>query len=243
MAVVVKKKRLYNPQGKRRAAHKARRNPAELITLGLVNPHTKGNTVKKHKTTKKAASRKTNPWGFKAAANKSQPQPKRRRNPSRGGALQKPIELAKTGAIALGGLVITRQIPQLALGTRNSGWMGYGANALVALIAAWIVSRFNPNAGAAVGLGGSLYTVSRILTEQLSPVGKYFALSGIGDASAAGLGEVRKGYFPVPVVHDDSGNPIIPQQILDASLAYVRQQLPAATPAPTNMSGLDRYSR
>ena len=118
----------------------------------------------------------------------------------------------KFGAAALVGLAATRQIPQLVLKENNTGWMGYGANLAVATLAGMAVGMWNKQLGYAVGIGGSLYTVSRILTERVSPIGKYFALAGLGDASAsaAGMGELEEGYFPVPVVTDAKGNPMIP---------------------------------
>jgi hypothetical protein len=246
MAVIVKKKRLFNPQkpsaakrrrptvakgggAKRTHRKRTRKNPGELITLGLVNPQKKRTAMKRKSTTsKKRAPRKSNPFFAKKVVKKT-----RRRNPS---TMRKPLDLAKLSLTALVGLVMTRQIPQLALGTKNIGWLGYAANFGTAALAGMLVGKFyNKDAGKFVFIGGSMYTASRILTEQFSPIGKYFSLSGVGDAQAAGLGVIRNGYFPVPVVRDSAGNAMIPQAIVDAA-----RPLPA--PAAT-VSGLSRYSR
>lgn len=249
MAVIVKKKRLFNPHKAKAAVRRkptvakgggaqrthqkrTRKNPGQLITLGLVNPQKKRTAMKtKSKTTKKHAPRKSNPFFAKKKAAKKT----RRRNPS---FARKPMDLAKSGITALLGLVATRQIPQMLLSTKNAGWLGYASNLGVAALAGALVSRFyNKDAGKLVFIGGSVYTVSRILTEQFSPIGKYFSLTGVGDAQAAGLGVIRDGYFPVPVVRDDNGNPMIPRAIVEAAR-------PAPVAAPTAaMSGLSRYQR
>lgn len=248
MAVIVKKKRLFNPHkpkaakrrpkvakgggAKRTHQKRTRKNAGQLITLGLVNPQKKRTAMKqKSKTTKKRAPRKSNPFFAKKTVKKTY----RRRNLS---ITRKPFDLAKSGLTALLGLVATRQIPQMLLATKNAGWLGYASNLGVAALAGALVSRFyNKDAGKLVFIGGSVYTVSRILTEQFSPIGKYFSLTGVGDAQAAGLGVIRDGYFPVPVVQDANGNAMIPRAIIDAAR-------PAPIAAPTAvMSGLSRYQR
>jgi len=241
MAVIVKRKRLFNPQkpaaGRKRKPtrakqKRAKRNPGALITLGAVNPQRR-NMKAQSKSHKKRTSRRPNPF-LKLKTKRA----KRRSNPS---AISKPFDLAKSGAIALLGLVATRQIPQLILQQKNAGWIGYASNFAVAVAGGALASRFwNREAGKLIFIGGSVYTVSRILTEQFSPIGRYFALSGVGDAQAASLGVIKDGYFPVPVVLDEAGQPIIPRAIIQAAQPA---PAPAPLPAPKNMSGLSRYSR
>jgi len=176
---------------------------------------------------------------------------KKRSNPS---GLRTPIDNVKFGAAALAGLVATRQLPQMVLGANNTGWIGYLSNLGVATLAGIGAGMWNKQIGWAVAIGGSLYTVSRVLTEKASPVGKYFALAGVGDASAAGMGDLEAGYFPVPVVTDANNKPMIPEAILraavGASLQAVDQRQAqiaasqASAPAGMAMSGLpSRFRR
>ncbi len=132
-----------------------------------------------------------------------------------GGFASKGIGTLKNGFWALVGLVLTRQIPQMLLKEKNTGPMGYAANVAAAFGTSFLVSKFaGADAGGAVLIGGGLYSVSRVLQEQLSPVGKVLSLSGMGDAMA--LGEILTGdraYFPEPVAMDNDRRPIIPSQI------------------------------
>lgn len=263
MPIIVKKKiRLHNPQSKAKSRPKAktaragsakrstqqkRSNPAHLMTLGSLNPQKKRTTTMKKKRSapetarkSKTAPRKKNPFFASSKRSAAKQGSRRRRNPARAGLLR-PMDLAKSGVTALVGLVATRQIPQIILQGRNTGWIGYLANLVTAGASAALANKFiGPEAGKLVFIGGGVYTVSRILTEQLSPVGKWFSLTGLGDAQAAGLGQIRNGYFPVPVVTDNRGNPHIPQAIVEA----VKAQLPAPAPQPNrNLSGLGRFAR
>ena len=156
----------------------------------------------------------------------------RRRRSSNPSMLSGGFNLLKFGAIALVGLVATRQIPQWVLGTKNQSWVGYAANALTALVLGYAAHKFvGKEAGSAVLIGGGLYTVSRIITEQVSPVGKVLSLTGLGDPMA--LSGIGPGYFPLPVPLDASGNPIIPAEIRAA----------VAASAGSGMRGLEAGSR
>lgn len=252
MAVVIKKRRLVSnprkaakkrpqpvvkkksaPKARRPVAKPKRRNPGALMTLGAVNPR-RSKSMAQTKKKKSPPKRRRNPVQFG-----SKKQYRRRRNPS--SRTIPPIDLAKGGFVALLGLIATRQVPQMVLGAKNSGWIGYIANLATAAVAAAAASRFvTKAAGQYVLIGGGLYTVSRVLTEQFSPVGKYFALSGVGDAQAAGLGTIKSGYFPVPVVTDARNNPAIPSAIIDAARAAIAP--PAAAPAQAS-AGVGRLSR
>ena len=144
---------------------------------------------------------------------------RRQRNPSR--VTSKATDLVKMGAFALGGLVLARQIPQAVLGGRNSGFVGYLANALTAIVAAAIISKYGGKpAGNAVGIGGGLYVVQRVMDEQFTALGRQLSLSGVGDSRASGsLRGIGPAYFPWPVATDRAGNPIIPPQIDNAQIA------------------------
>jgi len=87
-----------------------------------------------------------------------------------------------------------------------------------------------------------LYLVNRIITEQFAPVGKILSLAGLGDAQAAGLGRIREGYFPLPVVVTRDGRPVIPRAIVQASVAEMRRTAPMVT-AGANLKGLRKGLR
>lgn len=171
--------------------------------------------TKKRATNPKAKPRRTkkNPG---VSVRKVKTPHRRRRNPGNG-PLSKGLDFAKTGLAALVGLVLTRQLPQMVLKEKNSGAMGYGANVVTAVASAALASRFaGRQIGAAVGVGGALYVANRILSEQVSPVGKVLSLSGLGDPLAADrrqLAGIRPGYFASPEVYDRNGNAVIPDAI------------------------------
>lgn len=169
--------------------------------------------------------RKSNPFGRKGHH-------RRRRNP---GMLTGAGSILKSGFYALVGLVIARQVPQWALGTRNSSWLGYGANLATTFVAAWITHKvLGPDPARMVAVGGGLYTVNRIIQDQLSPVGQVLSISGLGDYNA--LGDIQPGYFPLPVPTDANGNPIIPAELKPAPVMVTK-------PAGSGMAGISRSSR
>jgi len=204
------------PKAKPKAKPK-RKNPG-VLTLGFLNGKGASMTHKKKPGPKKKPHHN----------NPSKPRASR--------AIARSGDLLKTGAFALAGLVLTRQIPQAVLGSRNNSFVGYLANIFVAIASAAAVGKYGGKAaGTAVGVGGGLYVVERILNEQFTPLGKALSLSGVGDASAhGGLAGIRQAYFPMPVVHDrTTGQPIIPREITEAAIA--------AMPAPT-ASGVGRFA-
>lgn len=257
-AVTSKKIKAFNPhrgmkkpRPARKAPGKKKRksnNPPGLMTLGfaLGNPQNKEKSMKKRNKTKKAApkskrksAKAKNPHQFKAAPGRRH---KKRSNPSN--VLKTPMDNLKFGAAALVGLAAARQLPQLVMKENNTGWLGYLANLGIATLGGIAIGMKSKQLGYAFAIGGSLYTVSRVLTEKVSPVGKYFALAGVGDAAAAGMGDLEEGYFPVPVVTDANNKPMIPEAILraavGASLTAVdqRQRQVAAASAQPALAGV-----
>lgn len=258
MSVRVRTVRLAaNPQ--RRSARRSTRNPA-LITMGFINPE-----GRKMPRTKKQGARKAS--HRRAAARRSRPRahhkthrprtqmlamnPRRRRrrptmhnarrrrsrNPTGGGVLRGGVNLLKMGLFALIGLVAARQLPQMFLGAANTGIWGYAANIATAAVVGWMAGRFiSREAGNAMLLGGGLFVVNRAIGDYFSPVQKYLSLSGVGDPLA--LGDIRPGYFPLPVPVDANNNPIIPVEI-DARRALAPAPTGGPQPAPASkMSGV-----
>jgi len=227
MPVHAEKVRLVNPHPKkRRASSGARRkksrnrNPNALMALGLVNPHKEKRSKMRRKAKRSGASksshrkapRRRNPFGLGRKRHT-----RRRRNPSALSMAGNTGSILKGGFFALVGLVLARQLPQMFLGARNTGIIGYVSNIAATLVAAMVGGKFlGPEAGKFMAVGGGVYVVNRALTDNLSPVGKVLSLSGIGDHNA--LGDIQSGYFPLPVPTNASGQPIIPVELRSAPM-------------------------
>lgn len=245
MVTIKKHRRLVNPhKAKKAPATKSRaprakrkapkRNPGTLLTLGFVNPQRRSNVQKAKK--KNGARRKKNPFVVFHAKKRNGGFKRRRRNPSN--IVGSSTNMLKTGALALAGLVATRQLPQMVLGVKNAGWMGYLSNGVVALGSAAVATKFaGKAAGHAVMIGGGLYLVNRVLTEQFSPVGRVLQLAGVGDPQAsATLGRIRPGSV-YPPAYDDAGNLKLPPAFVQAMGRALPQ--PAAA---SRVSGVSRLS-
>jgi hypothetical protein len=184
----------------------------------------------------KMAKAKTKKNGTKKAAKRKNPSPvsglrkkNRRRNPSGITAiLGSPKDIMVTGVAGLISAVATRQLPQLLLTTANTGIEGYAANLVTALLATWGAGMFaGPKAAWGALTGGMVILLDRVLTEQVSPIGPYLALSGVGDATAmSNMGTIRQGYYTHPGLVDASGNLIAPQPYSDAAVAAVVARYP-----------------
>ena len=248
MVKATQKVRLVNPTRIVSAASR-KENPL-LHALGYLNPQGERKQMNQKPTKKKAAAkakaaaspkkaskatpaRKANPlFVVKMPTAPAVQTPKKKKkisNPKAIPLLGKGVDYLKLSLFALVGLVATRQVPQIALGEKNKGWIGYGSNfvtMILTAIAAGSLSR-SPQAGLATGIGGGVYFVERLLRENLSPVGKVLSLSGVGDAMAASkntLGRMVPAYFPTPVAYDKDGRVIIPSQIVEAVMAELRAQ-------------------
>lgn len=254
--VTVKKKRLVNPEKKigspRAARSHPKANPGALFVLGAVNPHKGKTTMTKSKSKKKKQQKPARPnpfqfFGKKAKGLQKQYKPKKRRNPEfLENGLKTPIDVIKFGILAALGFYGTRQIPQWILKSKNQGIWGYLANLVTASGLGLGTNKFvSKQAGNAVMIGGGLYLVNRFAVEQFAPVGNVLKLAGVGDATAAGtLGKIKDAYFPVPIVRDKQGNPIIPKEIDAQSVRqFVVQQLQQGKNASASgVSGVSRAS-
>lgn len=240
------KRRLVNPEkkiGSPRAArpHPTKANPGALLVLGTVNPERRATVTKSQKKTKPARKTK-NPFPFFAKKAKVaglqkayKPRKIRARNPNALDMVKQPVNVAKFGLMALLGLVATRQVPQAILKDKNHGWLGYLANLVTATAGGLATGKFvGKEAGSAVMVGGGLYMMNRLLTEQLSPIGNVLKMAGVGDAAASpalpSLGRLQAAYFAHPVRRDRNGNVIIPAEITAAAAA--------AQPPKAGVSGM-----
>ena len=186
---------------------------------------------RKRKAGTRKAARRPNPFGAAKHRRKA-----RRKNPSIGhrrrssGRRHNPSVLAgttsilKSGFYALLGLVAARQVPQMVLGARNAGVIGYAANIAVTVLTALLGTKFlGKEAGAAMGVGGGVYVANRVIQDNFSPVGKVLSISGIGDYSA--LGDIQPGYYPLPVPTNANGQPMIPAELRPAPAPAARANM------------------
>ncbi len=178
---------------------------------------------------------------------------RRRRNPGLGATLGTPKELLTGGLSGLVSAVATRQIPQLVLGAGNTGWEGYLANAVTAVAMTWGLGAFmGPSAARGALIGGSVILLDRVLSEQISPIGPYLKLSGVGDANAySKLGTIRPGFYTHPGLQNPDGSMYVPSPYTDAAVAEVMARYPqiaaplaaaAGKMGAVNPSALRRHS-
>lgn len=201
-----------------RVASNPRRKPAKKSRPNAATRKGSHSHMSKAKKTKTAANKHRRP--------KSNPH-QRRRKKSNPLGIGSGKELLVSSVAGLASAVATSQVPQLILGSNNTSWMGYGANALTTAIMTWLASSFaGPNAARGALVGGAVIVLDRFLTEQVSAIGPYITLSGVGDATAARMGTIRDGYYLHPTMIDGSGNMIVPQPVTDAALSAVLAKYP-----------------
>lgn len=239
--VTISRTKLVNPPRRKRpsAAPQKRKakNPAQLFTLGFLNPPRSNRMKKKTNARPKQKHRKNPPRRMTKKAN---PAPRRvkRRNP---GIAGKATGFFRMGLMAVLGALVTRQAPQMLLGSRNAGIMGYAANVAAAMAAAALATRVtNRQDAMSVAVGGAVYTVNRIISEKTSGPIRALALSGVGDVQAftprRGMRGIAPGYFASPAAYDSAGRPVIPTEIIDAVRSNLQTQ-PIAPPPAASMAG------
>lgn len=203
------------------------------------NPH-RSNSSRPHAATKKgqhmakAAKKKNAANGshhkkHRKATNPAIGHRKRRRNPSGLAAtIGSPKEIVIGGLAGLASAVATRQIPQAILGASNTGIEGYGANLVTTIAATWAAGALaGPAAGRGALIGGMVIVLDRILSEQVSPISSYLALSGVGDATAySKLGTIRPGYYAHPGLQNPDGSLYVPDPYTDAAVAATLAKYP-----------------
>jgi len=179
----------------RRTTHRKRNPTPEIISLVMGNPsRKKGSTMAKAKKNASHRHRKANPAGTRRRRRntvKIYNRARRRRNPA---GLGRPMDWLKGGAGVLGGVVVTRLVPQTLAPTYNTSWTGYAMNAVTAIAAAWGTHALtqDPVLTSAVAAGGFAAVIARIITD-MTPYGSYLALSGVG-----GVGDYQVANFVAP---------------------------------------------
>lgn len=117
---------------------------------------------------------------------------RRRSNPGMG-AIGNPQTWLFGGAGTLAGFVGSAALPQLILGTGNTGVAGYAATAAAA-IGLGLLSHFllprKPVVTAGVIAGGMANLIRRVISDQ-TPFGGYLSNSGMGDYMVANWGPPR----------------------------------------------------
>jgi len=260
MAVQMRPVRVHNPPrkknstrsktakravSKKRSSHKPRKkrsNPGYLAVVGPINPN-KGGAMKSRKKNshrrpraRKSNARRRNPFNTKALAVRGT----RHRRKSNPGAVKAVTRIMVLGFWALVGLVLVRQLPQMVLGAKNTGFVGYLANLGVAAgISMIALKSVGEDAATGLAVGGGVYVTNRVIQDHLSPIGKYLSISGLGDAMAlGGIVTDDTAYRPFPIVYAQDGQPWIPPEI-DARKAMA--MIAAAKAAPP--SGMGHLSR
>lgn len=194
------------------------------------NPH-RSATGRKGKAMAKTGTRKNKSTGGRRKSKGNTTHHRRRRrvgNPSLTATVGSPKELI-TGAVAgLASAVATRQIPQLALGANNTGVEGYGLNLVTMIASAWAAGAFfGPAAGRGAAIGGTVILLDRILSDNVSPISSYLALSGVGDHNAySKLGTIRQGFYAHPGLNNPDGSLYVPDPYTDAAVQAVIQKYP-----------------
>ena len=174
-----------NPSKARRRKPARRRNTGEILVLTAGNPAKKGKAMAKksyhRRKTKAGAKHRTNAGRRSTTTHRKHHYSSRRRSKNPG-AIGRPMDWVKGGVGVIAGGVGTRLIPQLVLPANNTGPTGYAMNAGAAVLLAWGTHAVTKDKvlTAAVAAGGFAALILRIVNDQ-SSVGKYLALSGMGD--------------------------------------------------------------
>jgi hypothetical protein len=178
------------------APKKRRKNPTPMIlSWAAGNPAKRSKTVARSRRKKRYATAKRSNAGRRWSVKKVMRHHRRRSNP---GALGSPMNWIQGGAGVVVGVVGTRTIPQLILGTSNTGTMGYVANAVAAVGLGWLTHMIFPRDSVLVTsviAGGFAGLISRVIADQ-TPFGAQLSLTGgLGDW---GLGLYQKSNYPNP---------------------------------------------
>ena len=146
--------------------------------------------ARSRKKTRRAASRSNAGTRRRRTVKRVMHRSRRRPNPS---AIGSPMTWVTGGAGVLAGFVGSAAIPQMLLGTGNTGATGYAVTAAAA-IGLGFLSHFllprQPAITIGVVSGGMANLIRRIISDQ-TPFGSYLSMSGMGDYMVANWGPPR----------------------------------------------------
>ena len=172
---------------------RTKRNP-ELVSFLLGNPAKRSNKgmARSRKKTRRAASHRSNAGTRRRRVTKHVAHRRHHRNPGMG-SIGSPKTWVMGGAGALAGFVGSAAIPQMILGSGNTGMAGYAATAAAAvglgLLSHFLLPRqMAVTAGVVAGGFGNL--LRRIISDQ-TPFGSYVSNTGMGDYMVANWGPPR----------------------------------------------------
>lgn len=151
---------------------------------------------------KHSRRRKSNPHMTHKRRHRRNPFHVKRRRNSRHSSMGGKITIGsvmKVGAGAAVGSVVARGAVQQLLQANNVGLVGYGANAAMSVLGAWLIHKFTGAKDIALGFvaGGLGATMVRIYEEKISQTSAS-PVSGLGDIafSDTGLGLYNTGLTP-----------------------------------------------
>jgi hypothetical protein len=184
MAFTLRKTRVVgNPAKKYK---KRRKNPGDILGFSLAaagNPGRRGKKMAKKKYAKKHASgrRQSNPARKHSAKGRRKMSTRRyRRNAGSFGGGFGPVLTMSISAIA--GALGSKLGAQMALGAKNTGLLGYGANAGVG-VALWMIADKvfkSRTAATGVAVGTGIQILLRAINDY-TPFGQYINQLGMGD--------------------------------------------------------------
>jgi hypothetical protein len=127
-------------------------------------------------------------------------------------------ELIKLAAGAAGGVLASKYLTQMVLGSSNTGAMGYAGSAVATIGVAWLAHKFGGKDLATGVVAGGLGALAlRIFQENVS--GTSTSMSGLGDPDMAalgiGMGDYKFGTIAVPARFQMGSSP----QVLAAAAA------------------------
>lgn len=187
MAQTIQKRRIVGNPGKRpgssasngRKYSRAKKNPGEILSFALGNPGRKVGRTMAAKTAKKQGYKKakSNPGN---AAHRSKTT-KRTYKRNVGGAGQIGSQVTNAIFVILGALG-SKLGAQALLGSKNTGLMGYAANAGVGGGLWFVAEKFMKNRAASSGIiAGTIVQILLRAINDYTPFGQYVANLGMGD--------------------------------------------------------------